>query len=76
MEEVKNILLQVGGESVLVYTLTLTIEDVCKYAELVLHEKPTDAYEVKQDELQYYCIDGRVYIDTPEKETAVLNYIK
>lgn len=75
MDETKNIFLNMGDESVLVYCKTLSVDDVCKFAEAVLHEKPIEGYEVKQEELQYYCIDGRVWIDTPDKEKRALEII-
>lgn len=46
--------------------------DVRKFAEVSAEMKVVDAYYETQDNLQYYCIDGRVWIDTPEKAAKLL----
>lgn len=75
MDEIKNIIVCAENETTLVYCKTLTIEEVRKWCEAVRIEGLTDVYEVKQDELQYYCIDSRVWADTPKKEQDVRSLI-
>ena len=45
----------------------VTEQDITKFVENVTDYKVEDIYEEKQSNLQYYCIDGRVWIDTDEK---------
>lgn len=45
----------------------VTEQDIKKFVEKVTKFKVNDIYEEKQSNLQYYCIDGRVWIDTDEK---------
>jgi len=45
----------------------VTEQDITKFVEKVTDCKVNDIYEEKQSNLQYYCIDGRVWIDTDEK---------
>lgn len=45
----------------------VTEQDITKFVENVTNYKVEDIYEEKQSNLQYYCIDGRVWIDTDEK---------
>ena len=45
----------------------ITEQDIKKFVENVTDYKVNDIYEEKQSNLQYYCIDGRVWIDTDEK---------
>lgn len=68
--KVRNIIISAYGELTLVYCLTLTIDEVTRYAKDCGLEVD-DVYEVKQEELQYYCIDGRVWIDTEQREEKV-----
>lgn len=75
MDEIKNIIVCGENETTLVYVLTLTVEEVRKWCEAAKIEGLTDVYEVKQDELQYYCIDSRVWADTPKEEQRVRSLI-
>ena len=45
----------------------ITEQDIKKFVEKVTKCKANDIYEEKQSNLQYYCIDGHVWIDTDEK---------
>jgi TusA-related sulfurtransferase len=45
----------------------VTGQDITKFVDKVTDYKVNDIYEEKQSNLQYYCIDGRVWIDTDEK---------
>ena len=54
----------------------ITEEQITKFVAKVTKLKVDDIYEEKQSNLQYYCIDGRVWIDTPEKAKKLLETIK
>ncbi len=57
------------GESLLFYCDQLNIgpDTIQKFVENVLKKGVIEVYHVPQEELQYYCIDGRVWVDSPEK---------
>lgn len=69
----KNILVTTNKANLLVYTETLTEEELTEFINALRRpsEHVIDTCEVQQDELQYYCIDSRVWADTPTKETAI-----
>lgn len=68
----KNIFISFeNGESVLIYTETLTTEECEKFANKAAGSKVIDCYPIQDNEIQFYCIDGRVWADTPEKENKV-----
>lgn len=70
--EVKNLFVNFeNGDSCLVYTYELTEDEVKKFCEIVTGTKVVEVYHVPQDDLQYYCIGGRVWADTPEKVEIV-----
>ncbi len=71
MDEIKNIIVCDEDETMLIYCKTLTVEEVRKWCEVVRRKTIADVYEVKQEELQYYCIDRRVRADTPKEEQCV-----
>ena len=54
----------------------ITEQDITKFVEKVTDYKVNDIYEEKQSNLQYYCIDGRVWIDTDEKAKRMYQRIK
>lgn len=56
-----------NGENILVHTYDLSESEVKRFAELVTGERVLEVYHIPQEDLQYYCIDDRVYIDTPNK---------
>ena len=62
-----------NGDSCLVYVTPINIgaSSIKKFAEKCTGEKVIEVYHVPQDELQYYCIGGRVWADTPEKVAKV-----
>lgn len=68
--KVRNIIISDDNEITLVYCLTLTIDEVTRYAKYCGLDVD-DVYEVKPEELQYYCIDGRAWLDTEQKEEKV-----
>lgn len=57
-----------NGESLLIYTRTLTNRECKELTEATTGNKVTDVYALRDDELQLYNIDGRVWADTPKKE--------
>lgn len=65
------------GSSVLFYVSVTNIgaSNVQRFAEKVTGTKVTECYHVPQEELQYYCIDEWVWIDTEEKAKKLLSII-
>ena len=47
--------------TIVVYNTTLTNEELTKWANKTGNH-PHDIIDEKQDNLQYYCIDGRVWM--------------
>ena len=76
-KEVKNIFVNFeDGDNMLVYTYELTEEEVTAWANRACApNKVVEAYHVPQDQLQYYCIGGRVWADTPEQVAKVRKYL-
>ena len=66
-----------NGDSCLVYVTPTNIgaSSIKKFAEKCTGEKVIEVYHVPQEDLQYYCIGGRVWIDTEEKANKLLEYI-
>lgn len=64
-----------NGDNILVYTSELTEEEVWTWTEKVTGEKVIEVYHVPQEDLQYYCIGGRVWADTPEKADVIRRQI-
>ena len=70
--EVKNLFVNFeNGENCLVYTYELTEDEVKRFAEKVTGNAVIEVYHIPQHDLQYYCIDGRCWFDTPEKVAKV-----
>ena len=68
----KNIFISFeDGDSTLIYTENLTVEECEKFANKVSGSPVVDCYEIPDNDLQYYIIGGRIWIDTPEKENKV-----
>ena len=58
------------------YTMPqITEEQIKRFVKKVTNLDVTDIYEERQSNLQYYCNDGRVWIDTPEKVKRMLEKI-
>lgn len=75
----KNVLIQDDklGELTLFYCQDdVTIEELSDFYRKRTNGDVTDIFEEKQTNLQYYCIDGRVWIDDDEKASRMRNYIK
>lgn len=74
MENVKNYFVNfANGETALFYVSVAGIDaNVLKrFAERVTKTNVLEVYHVPQDDLQYYYIEGRVWIDTAEKAEKV-----
>lgn len=74
MENVKNYFVNfANGDTALIYVSVEGIDaNVLKrFAERVSNTKVLEVYHVPQEDLQYYCIGGRVWIDTAEKAEKV-----
>lgn len=57
-----------NGDNVLIYTdQQLSHETIKAFAEKATGNAVLEVYHVPQEELQYYCIDSRIWVDTPEK---------
>ena len=64
-----------NGECVLVYAHDgLTNEDIKALGEKNVG-RVLDIYNLKTEELQFYCIDGRCWYDTKERANRVLEYL-
>lgn len=65
--EVKNLFVNLeNGDNLLVYTYDLTEDEVKRFVEKVTDETVIEVYHVPQEDLQYYCINGRCWFDTPD----------
>lgn len=62
------------GEITIFYCISLTAEEIEKFCNHCGVEV-VDIGEIKQEEIQYYCVDGRVWCDTPEKECRLRKLI-
>ena len=60
------------GGGIVIYTYDLTEEEITKFVNLAAApNKVTDIFPVEQKMLQYYYIDGRVWLDDPDKVAKV-----
>lgn len=60
------------GGGIVIYTYDLTEEEITKFVNLAAApNKVTDIVPVEQEMLQYYYIDGRVWLDDPDKVAKV-----
>ena len=67
--EVKNLFVNFeDGSNAIVYTRDLSTDEVKKWAELV-QGPVVEVYHIPQNDLQYYCIDERIWADN-EKAAA------
>lgn len=73
----KNIIVnKKAGGSLLFLCFTLSPEEAKMLVETVLKEEVIDAYELKNEEVQYYCFDDRISILTPRMEENIRKEIK
>lgn len=73
----KNIFVSfTDGENVLIHALdSLTEEEIATFAERARLCSIEDVYEIKDEEIQYYNIYNRCWIDTEEKAKALRTII-
>ena len=74
MENVKNYFVNfANGDTALIYVSVegISANVLKRFAERAAKTKVLEVYHVPQEDLQYYCIGGRVWIDTPEKAETV-----
>lgn len=72
----KNIFISLdNGENMLIYTNTLSIYECSIWVEKATSAKIIDIYPIEDNEIQFYCIDGRVWADTPKIESKVREII-
>lgn len=75
--KINNWFITTDKEDVLVYAIdTLTECQIKDFIEKCAKVNVDDIYQLKDEEIQYYIIDGgRVFIDTPTKAERMLEYI-
>lgn len=73
----KNIFVSfTDGENVLIHALdNLTEEEIATFAERAHLCSIEDVYEINDEEIQYYNVDNRCWIDTEEKAKALRTII-
>ena len=64
------------GENILIYAHDELSNDVLKRLGEKNVGKVLDIVDIKDEEIQYYCIDGRCWYDTKERANRVLKYMK
>ena len=67
-----------NGNSVLVHVndrVQIGCSTVKEWAEKATGNAVLEAYYIKDEEIQYYCFDDRVWIDTPEKAKKIEDFI-
>lgn len=68
MNGMKNIIAIIDGQVNVFHAMEeVTEAEIVSFIEKVAKKPVEDIYEEKDSMLQYYCIDGRICIDTPEK---------
>lgn len=76
MDEMRNIFVNFeNGDSLLIHTNKIDCETAQKWTEKATGNKVLEAYEIRDDEIQYYCFNGRVWIDTEEKKQKIMDFI-
>jgi hypothetical protein len=76
MDEIKNIFVNFeNGDSILIHTNKIDCETTTKWAEKATKNKVLEAYEIRDDEIQYYCFDGRVWVVTEEQKQRIMDLI-
>lgn len=80
MNEMRNVFVNFeNGDSILVHIneqiKSIGCSTIKKWAEKATDNKVLEAYYIKDEEIQYYCFDDRIWIDTPEKAKKILEFI-
>lgn len=57
-----------NGENVLIHTQNLSVEECEKFARKACRSEVIDAYEIADNELQYYCIDEQIVLTVGQEE--------
>lgn len=77
MGKVKNYFVNfANGRTLLFYVEVEGVDAnvIKRFAERVSKNRVTEVYHVPQEDLQYYFIGGRIWIDTPEKAEDVKRF--
>jgi len=64
------------GESVLIYAHDELSNETLKRLGERNVGRVLDIVDIKDEEIQFYCIDGRCWYDTKERANRVLKYMK
>lgn len=64
-----------NGDSLLIHTNKIDCETAQKWTEKATRNKVLETYEIRDDEIQYYCFDERVWVDTEEKKQKIMDFI-
>ena len=80
MNETRNVFVNFeNGDSILVHIneqiKSIGCSTIKKWAEKATGNKVLEAYYIKDEEIQYYCFDDRIWIDTPEKAKKIIEFI-
>ena len=80
MNEMRNVFVNFeNGDSILVHIneqiKSIGCSTIKKWAEKATGNKVLEAYYIKDEEIQYYCFDNRVWVDTPEQAKKILEFI-
>lgn len=74
---IRNILVQTEDELTLIYASdALSDEELKAFFTKVCRKDIEDYFEEEQEMLQYWPIDGRTWIDTPELVTRVREILR
>ena len=63
-----------SGESIIIYDSKLSLDELKQWVEKACKTEVIDIVYTKQEDLQYLCIDNRVWQDE-ESDAAVLRFI-
>lgn len=64
------------GDNLLLHVIDdVTVDECRSFAERASLKAVVDVYEIKDEEIQYYIIDNRFWIDTSEKVKALRTII-
>ena len=68
MDDTRIFIAEINGELTVFYAIrSVSADEVDRFINCVCKTQPADVFEEKQENLQYYCIDGRVWLDTEER---------
>lgn len=61
--------------NIIIYGSGLTIKEIEEWFEKANNEKANDVVEIKQDQIMFYCIDDRIWMDS-KKDESIRLYLK